>query len=113
MAELINLRTFADGRGFLSVCEEVPFTVRRVYWIYNTLHDRGGHAHKKTRQALISLQGVVTVDVKDGRTAYILDKPDKMLILEPEDWHTMEDFSEDNILLVLASELYDPEDYVY
>lgn len=116
MAELIKLPTFKDDRGFLSVADSLPFEVKRVYWMYHTREPRGGHAHRVTRQALISIQGSVVVNIhypENNVMEYVLNNPNKMLILNPEDWHSMTNFSYHNILLVLASELYDKEDYVY
>jgi dTDP-4-dehydrorhamnose 3,5-epimerase-like enzyme len=76
---------------------------------------RGGHRHKRTRQALVCVKGCCTVDwtngVESGSTR--LEDPGRLLLLEPEDWHLMRDFSEDALLLVLASESYDPDDYLY
>jgi dTDP-4-dehydrorhamnose 3,5-epimerase-like enzyme len=115
MAYLIDLPTFSEERGSLTVIEKVlPFEIKRVYYIYNATQKRGGHRHKKTWQALISVAGSCQIYVNNGReeNIYILDKPDKCLVLAPEDWHTMDNFSSDCVLLVLASEYYDPNDYI-
>lgn len=115
MAKKIVLPTYKDGRGTLTAFEDIPFEVKRCYWIYDTDHDRGGHKHKKTRQLLISLKGSVTVVVEQNQKTleFKLDNPYTALLLEPEDYHFMTEFSPDNVLFVLASEPYDPEDYIY
>lgn len=117
MARIINLATFVDTTGSLTVCEKaLPFDIKRVFWIYGVDgHKRGGHRHKKTSMAMVCLNGSCRVFVNDGlsRNSYLLDNPDKCLILEPRDWHTMEDFSNNALLLVMASELYDEEDYIF
>ena len=76
---------------------------------------RGGHRHKKTIQAAICIQGTCTIYNKDQEVEenFILDSADKCLILEPKDWHQMHSFSEDAILMVLASEFFDANDYIY
>ena len=115
MAYIIELPTFSDGSGDLTVVENLlPFEVKRFYYIYNVTSQRGGHRHKKTIQALISLGGSSEVYVNNGvnENVFILNSPDKCLILEPEDWHTMDMFSKGSTLLVLASEEYDKVDYI-
>lgn len=76
---------------------------------------RGGHRHKNTTQALICLQGRCVIDCHDGSqtSEYNLDQPNKCLILKPEDWHQINRLSDNAILMVLASQLYNPEDYIY
>ena len=75
---------------------------------------RGGHRHKKTIQALVCLNGNCIISNNNGsiKEDFVLERPDDLLIINPEDWHTMHSFSEDAILLVLASEFYDPDDYI-
>ncbi|MEM4655053.1 MAG: FdtA/QdtA family cupin domain-containing protein, partial [Thermosphaera sp.] len=75
---------------------------------------RGGHRHKKNMQALIAVSGKCEVFVNDGekKQTFSLDQPNKMLILECKDWHTMDKFSKDCVLIVLASEYYDKNDYI-
>lgn len=73
MPKLLNLRTFADNRGWLSVVEdkELPFAIRRFFYLYNIDNSiRGGHRHKLTYQALICLQGSCRVYVNDGEKEY-------------------------------------------
>lgn len=115
MAKLIELPTFNDPRGNLTVAQDlVPFTVKRIYYIYNATGKRGGHRHKSTDQALISLNGSCEIYINDGKqeSLFTLDSPSKCLIVDRKDWHTMDKFSERSILLVLASTEYDVEDYI-
>jgi len=115
MAYFIDVPRFDDGRGSLCVLEDIlPFSVKRIYYIFQVNGERGGHRHKKTIQALISLSGSCRVFVDDGvsENSYLLDEPNKCLIVEPKDWHTMDDFSETATLLVLSSEPYSRSDYI-
>ena len=117
MAKYINIPTFVDSRGSLSVIEKIlPFEIKRVYYIYDVNDSvRGYHAHKKTIQALIMING--SCDVFVGKIhkyiKYKIDSPSKCLLLDPEDFHWMSNFSKNSILLVLASEEFDKEDYIY
>jgi len=117
MAYLIDLKTFTDKRGNLTVIEKsIPFNIKRIFYIYGVDGSpRGGHRHKKTMQAAICIQGSCHIINNDGakKAEFILDNPGKCLILEPSDWHTMENFSSDAILMVLASKYFDQNDYIF
>src|SRR4051812_33721868 len=115
MAHLIDLTTFTDKRGNLTVIEKtIPFGIKRIFYIYGVDDSvRGGHRHKKTIQAAICIKGHCHILNNDGKIKkeFILDDPGKCLILEPRDWHIMDSFSPDAILMVLASEYFDKNDY--
>jgi hypothetical protein len=118
MPELLVLDTFTDRRGNLSVLEDrqIPFKIKRLFYIYGVDKSlRAGHRHKTTYQALISINGSCRVHVDNGRrkSNYLLDEPRKCLVLNPEDWHTIEDFIPRTVLLVCASEYYDEKDYIF
>lgn len=118
MSKIIDIPTHSDERGSLSVIEKfLPFDIKRVYYIYNVPPNvqRGAHAHKKTIQAFVCLQGTCTFMIDNGATKkeIILNNLQQCLILNPEDWHTLSFKTQDSILLVLASELYNKEDYIY
>lgn len=117
MAYIINLTTRSDKRGNLTVIEkEIPFEIKRIFYIYGVDDSvRGGHRHKTTVQAAICLHGSCVVSNNDGeeKEDYILDHPNKCLILETKDWHTMHHFTPDAVLLVLASTSFDAEDYIF
>jgi len=117
MPELICLKTFSDKRGNLTVIERImPFDIKRIFYIYGVDNSiRAGHRHKKTIQAAVCIKGSCRINTNDGHqsTEFYLDAPDKCLMLKPEDWHTMDQFTEDAILMVLASEYYDHNDYIF
>lgn len=117
MAKKLDLKTFTDSRGNLTVIEKViPFDVKRIFYIYGVDDSvRGGHRHYKTIQAAICISGSCVIYNHDGQHEedFVLDTPSKCLILEPKDWHKMYKFSKDAILMVLASEYFSPEDYIY
>ena len=114
-SKIIEIPTFEDDRGFLTVMEDIlPFDIKRVYWIYGADQQlRGGHRHKITKQALVAVAGTVDLKINDGKkeSLYILDNPSKCIIVEPEDWHTMF-FRKNSVLLVFASHSYDKKDYI-
>lgn len=120
----VNVRKFhfdvhGDERGQLVAVEElhdIPFTVRRVYYIYDTLPGvrRGFHAHKQLEQVLVCVHGSCKVLLDDGATkeTVLLDKPNEGLYISNAVWREMYDFSGDAVLLVLASNYYDESDYI-
>jgi dTDP-4-dehydrorhamnose 3,5-epimerase-like enzyme len=115
MAYFIELPSFEDDRGCLTVVEKLlPFEIKRFYYIYNVNTQRGGHRHKKTVQALICLNGHCDIYVNNGivEKTYLLTSPSQCLIIEKKDWHTMDNFSQGSTLLVFASEFYDVNDYI-
>ena len=119
MAHLLNLTTFTDHRGSLTVIEKViPFAINRIFYIYGVDNsERGFHRHKKTIQAAVVIQGKCRIMSKSGISLplkeFIMDSPSKCLIIYPEDYHWMDNFSKDCILMVFASELFDVSDYIY
>lgn len=117
MAKTINLPTFKDERGNLTVIEKlIDFDIKRVYYIYSADNNiRGGHRHKHTKQLLVCISGQCNIYCENQRKethTYHLNSPELSLYLDAEDWHTMQDFTDDCILLVLASEYYDINDYI-
>lgn len=117
MAHIITLPTHSDGRGNLTVIEkEIPFEIKRIFYIYGVDESvRGGHRHHTTMQAAICIHGSCIVSNNDGKKKedFLLNHPQKCLILENKDWHTMHHFTPDAVLLVLASNPFDPADYIY
>lgn len=116
---MIKLKQHGDIRGDLVAIEEndgVPFQIKRVYYIFNTKPNirRGFHSHKKLKQVLICVHGSCKIHLDNGfeTTEILLDKPYEGLLIEHNIWREMYDFSEDAVLLVLASELYDESDYI-
>lgn len=117
MAKIIKLKTISQQRGSLTVIEKIiPFEIKRVFYIYHVDDSvRGKHRHHKTKQAAICINGSCTIYNNNGSEEEIfeMDSPEKCLLLEPEDWHSMYNFSKDAVLLVLASEYFDAADYIY
>jgi dTDP-4-dehydrorhamnose 3,5-epimerase-like enzyme len=117
MANILLLKNYTDNRGSLNVIEKnLPFEIKRVYYIYNVDNSvRGNHRHKHTMQAAICVKGSCIIDTNNGseKNSFMLDNPNKCLLLYPEDFHSMYNFTNDAVLLVLASEYYNPNDYIY
>ena len=114
-----EFRSFCDARGSLTVleeCEDIPFNVKRVYYMYNTRHEeiRGCHAHKKLEQILICVHGSCKIRLDDGLETRIIElsNPAEGGYVANNVWREMFDFSQDAVLLVLASEVYDEKDYI-
>ena len=108
-----------DERGQLVALEEnkeIPFTVRRVYYMYDTKEGvrRGFHAHKSLEQILICIHGTCKILLDNGREReeVLLNKPYEGVYVANDMWREMFDFSPGAVLLVLASELYDEDDYI-
>jgi dTDP-4-dehydrorhamnose 3,5-epimerase-like enzyme len=117
---LISLPTVQAARGNLTALELpelVPFEVRRIFLVHRVSNSevRGEHAHKKCYQLLISTTGTVMVDLSDGEVneTFILDSPERGLLIPPLIWGTQYNFSTNATLLVLASEAFDPDDYLH
>jgi len=117
--QLINFQTLGDDRGSLIAIEEgynTPFDIKRVYYIFNTKKgvERGFHAHINLKQIAITVKGSCVFVIDDGinREEIKLNSPNQGLLIEGLLWREMKDFSEDCVLVVLASEHYDESDYI-
>lgn len=118
--QIINFSEYGDERGNLVVAEgdgmDVPFTIRRVFYMYGSDPKivRGQHANRKTEFVLINVSGTSRVKVDNGFETEVieLNKPRMGLYLKTMLWKDMYDFSSDSVLLVLASEHYDGEEYI-
>ena len=115
---LIELPTVPDPRGKLSIVEsdrQIPFAIQRFYYLYDVPADatRGGHAHRRLHQFLISLSGSFDVRVSDGsgERQFTLRRPHEGLYIPPMIWRDMADFSSGAVCAVLASDFYDEDDY--
>ena len=116
---IVHLEEHGDNRGTLIALEQmanIPFEIKRVYYMFDTVSGvrRGFHAHKCLKQMLICVHGSCKILLDDGseKQEVLLDKPNKGLIIESNIWREMFDFSEDAVLMVVASELYDESDYI-
>lgn len=116
---IIDLPCFSDSRGTLTVAEgkgTLPFSVKRVFWIYGVPsgRGRGGHAHRRQWQLVTAVAGALTVILDNGDTTrpYRLDSPGKALLIPPGIWNILENFSPGTVCLVLASGEYDESEYI-
>ncbi|MDF2857029.1 MAG: WxcM-like protein [Neobacillus sp.] len=114
-------RSICDDKGKLTFLEsgggkDIPFAIQRVYYIYEVLpgERRGFHAHKKLEQYLICIAGSCTILLDDGSEMkhVTLNDPSEGLYIGPGTWREMYNFSPEAVLLVLASEHYDENDYI-
>lgn len=117
--ELIELPKITDLRGSLTSLQggvDLPFEIRRVYYIYDVPPEmtRGGHAHKYGRDIVIALSGSVEMTLDDGvkSTTYTLSAPDRGLLRPPGFWITLDHFAPGTVLLVLADTIYDENAYI-
>jgi dTDP-4-dehydrorhamnose 3,5-epimerase-like enzyme len=117
--ERVQLQKHGDNRGMLIALEEnrnVPFVIRRVYYIFATQNDvhRGSHAHRHLHQLAVAVRGSVTFLLDDGSgpAEIVLNDPSQGLMLGRMVWRELYDFSEDCVLMVLADQVYDQSDYI-
>ena len=108
-----------DSRGSLSFAEyekTLPFLPKRYFIVFDVGEGqtRGGHAHSTAHQLLVCVNGSCLVELDDGtaRDELRLDRPELALYIPPKIWATQRQFSRDGVLMVLASEVYDPEEYI-
>lgn len=117
----VELKLIHDNRdGNLVIMEElrdVPFEIKRVYYVTNlenSVSVRGKHAHRELEQVIFCLQGSFTLGLDDGinRQKILMNKVNVGVRLGRMLWHTMEDFSSGCVLMVVASDYYNEEDYI-
>ena len=114
-----KLKTYTDKRGSLTIVEEghdIPFEIQRVYWIHNVPQgeERGKHSNKEIYEYVVAVNGSVDITLEDinGRREYHLDAKDKGLLIPPDTWDELRNFSPDAVLLVLASHGYNADTYI-
>lgn len=119
LPELIDFKEIRDNRGCMIALEQlnnIPFEIKRVYYMYdlNSKTRRGEHAHRQTDRILICLRGSCIVDFDDTYNKYqvSLNSPSKGVRLLPYIWHSLFNFSEDCLIMVLANKLYEESDYI-
>ncbi|HIF9071201.1 TPA: sugar 3,4-ketoisomerase [Photobacterium damselae] len=119
LINLIEFKELGDERGGLISLEQnknIPFDIKRVYYIFDTKDNvaRGFHAHKKLQQVAVCLKGSCRFIMDDGinKDEVTLDRPNIGILIDVMQWHEMYDFSSDCVLLVLASDYYDELDYI-
>lgn len=118
---IVKLQFFADPPdGNLYIAEarkSVPFDIKRIYYINNLSNSkavRGRHAHKKLEQYIFCINGKFDLELDDGenKQKIALDDASCGVRLGPKLWHTMTSFSRDCVILVLASDYFDENDYI-
>ena len=116
---IIHLDKIIDHRGNLSVVEqfkEIPFDIKRVYWVYDVPAGeyRGGHAHRSLSQFIVAAGGSFYVNTDDGKEkkTFFLNHPYTGLFIPPGIWRTLDDFSSGALVLVMASDFFDENDYI-
>lgn len=119
ITKLEEFKVLGDHRGQLVALEanrQIPFDVKRVFYIYGTQEGvpRGNHSHYKTKQFLVAVNGSCKVTLDNGKIkeTFDLNKPNLGLFQDALIWGTMHDFSSDCVLMVLADEYYDASDYI-
>ncbi len=119
MKQLDEFKVLGDERGQLIALEgnrQIPFEVKRVFYIYGTQPNtpRGNHAHYKTKQYLVAVHGSCKITLDNGKTkkTYDLNKPNLGLFQDAMIWGTMHTFSQNCVLMVLADTYYDADDYI-
>ena len=118
--EILDFDIHGDSRGKLVALEggrEIPFDVKRIYYIYDTLvdQDRGQHAHRDLEQIIIAINGSCDFLLDDGRGSQEtvhLSQPDQGLFIGKNIWREMKHFSDDCKLVILASKHYDEKEYI-
>ena len=119
ITKLEEFKILGDHRGQLIALEanrQIPFDVKRVFYIYGTQEGvpRGNHSHYKTKQFLVAVNGSCKVTLDNGKIkqTFGLDKPNLGLFQDALIWGSMHDFSSDCVLMVLADEYYNANDYI-
>jgi len=117
--QLVNFQILGDERGSLIALEEnknIPFAIKRVYYIFDTKEgvSRGFHAHRNLNQVLVCVSGECEILLDDGKEKSVikLNSADKGLFIGSNIWREMHNFSSDCVLMILASEPYNEEDYI-
>ena len=120
LGKIIELPRITDPRGNLTVAEtnkNIPFDIKRVYWLYDVPGGecRGGHAHKQIKEILIAVSGSfhVTLDNGKEKQTFLLNHPYRGLLIDTKTGRTLDDFSSGAVCVVLASDFYDENDYIY
>jgi hypothetical protein len=116
--ELISIPKIEDIRGNLSVIELdiLPFEMKRVYYLYDvpSAAERGGHSHKEQKEFLVALSGSFDVVMADGKEqqTITLNKPFQGLLINQKIWRELNNFSSGSVCLVIASAVFDEDDYI-
>lgn len=116
--KLIDVPTYTDERGVISVLDkELPFTVKRVFWLHHIVEgkDRGAHALLDSSEIMVAVSGSFVVDLDDSeyKTSILLDTPDKGLLIRPGVWFRTHSYKNNGVSLILAEVKYAKDKYTY
>ena len=116
---VVELSKNHKEKGNITVVENgktIPFDIKRTYYLYDIPggESRGGHAHKELKQLIVAASGSFSVTIDDGcvKRTFLLNRPYQGLLIVPGIWRTLDDFSSGAVCLVLASMMYEKEDYI-
>ena len=117
--KILNFPIIKDHRGnlsFIEGCNHIPFEIKRVYYLFDVPGgaERGGHAHKNLEQVIIAMSGSFDVIIDDGRIKmrYHLNRSYYGLYFPSMLWRELDNFSSGSVCLVLASEVFEEDDYI-
>ncbi len=116
--KILSIPKIEDPRGNLSVIENnvIPFEIKRVYYLYDVPSgaERGGHSHKEQQEFLVALSGSFDVILNDGKEVktITLNKPFEGLLITNGIWRELKNFSSGAVCLVIASDVFDEDDYI-
>jgi dTDP-4-dehydrorhamnose 3,5-epimerase-like enzyme len=119
LIQLVTLPKISDDGElcFGQYPDHIPFEIKRIYYIFDSVPNllRGKHAHRQTKQILFCIRGSVKMVLDDGlrkKSVTLLEQPETGLFLDKMVWHEMQEIKKDTLLLIIASDIYKPEDYI-
>lgn len=116
IVELFKVHNRAGNITVVESNKDIPFPIERVYYLYDVPSDeeRGGHGHKELYQLIVAASGSFNITLDDGKVkrSFMLNNPNRGLLITPGIWRELSDFSSGSVCLVLASMLYTSDDYI-
>lgn len=115
---MIKFPVVEDSRGNLAFIQNdiLPFEFKRIYYLFDIPSNafRGGHSHINQNEVLIALSGSFEVTVNDGfeKKSFLLNKPNVGLYISTGIWRELQNFSSGAVCLVIASDVFDEDDYI-
>lgn len=116
MYKIIDLQTIYDNRGCLTISKNIPFEIKRVFFVSGVpeLSERGRHAHYSLQEVLVPIQGCFTVNLytPNSKVSVIMKDKSKGILLYPFMWRTITNYSSDAICVSFCSEKFNEQDYI-
>lgn len=119
MENIKQLNSYTDNRGTLVSCEgekDIPFNIKRVFFIHSipVMSRRGGHAHLKSKQFIVSVNGSFNIQIinKNQNIIFNLNNPNHGIFLPELTWVNLSDFTASTTIMVLTDTEYDKNDYI-